>query len=315
MDSFEFETGRVLKNVEVEYETFGTPKYDDEGYIINLIVSFSTFKDQYSFLRNSHNYIKENGGFTDEFYFVVITSLGSPNSCSPSTTGLNHNFPIYTVKDIVNFKRQFLKEKYKIKQILGLVGEGLSGYEIFTWACEYPDEMEFIFTINSSFKNTGYRYLLAKCFENIIEITDEIYTDTYSSSLSRTLIALNSLILAQTASKKTFNNMDKREIDVLLDDFIEEGLLSDIYDLKFKNDCILEFDVEDKLSNVKAKSLIIGNNSNYFDYEHDAMPLKELIKNSVVLTYNFEPENYYFEDSYYEKYGKEVIEFITQFKR
>ena len=33
MDSFEFENGEVLKDVAVEYMTFGTPIYDEEGII------------------------------------------------------------------------------------------------------------------------------------------------------------------------------------------------------------------------------------------------------------------------------------------
>ena len=38
MDSFQFENGAVLDNVQVEYMTFGTPKYDDDGNISNAIV-------------------------------------------------------------------------------------------------------------------------------------------------------------------------------------------------------------------------------------------------------------------------------------
>ena len=304
----------MLENVEVEYETYGTPKYDDEGYITKLIIFFSTFKDNYSFLRNSHSYIKENSEFSDEFYFLVITSLGTPNSCSPSTTGLNHNFPIYTIKDKVNFKRQLLKEKFKIRQILGLIGEGIGGFEIFSWACEYPDDMKFIFVLNSACKNSGYKYLISKCIDNIIDIADDYHSDVYNTSLSRTLVALNTLAFPHSISKKTFNNMDKMEIDVLLDNFIEEGLFVDIYDFKYNNDCILDFDVEDKLSKIKAKTLIIGNNKNYFHYELDILPLKELIKDSIVLTYDFEPENYYFGNDYYEHYGNEIIEFLKQFK-
>ena len=37
MDSFEFEYGRVLENVEVAYATYGMPKYDDDGYITNFL--------------------------------------------------------------------------------------------------------------------------------------------------------------------------------------------------------------------------------------------------------------------------------------
>ena len=38
MDSFKFQSGDVLNNVSVEYMTFGTPKYDDNGCINNAIV-------------------------------------------------------------------------------------------------------------------------------------------------------------------------------------------------------------------------------------------------------------------------------------
>ena len=38
MDSFEFENGTVLDDVLVEFMTFGTPKYDDGGNIVNAIV-------------------------------------------------------------------------------------------------------------------------------------------------------------------------------------------------------------------------------------------------------------------------------------
>ena len=182
MDSFEFEYGRVLENVEVEYRTFGTPKYDEDGFITNAVLFFSTFNGIYSFLRESHNYIMSHGNFIDEFYFIVISPLGTPESCSPSSTGLNYEFPRYTYTDGINFIRQFLAEKFKIRKILGLVGEGSGGYIVLSWACEFPDEMEFIFIVNSAAKVSGYRFIISKVFELIIDSIDDYYTDGYSVS-------------------------------------------------------------------------------------------------------------------------------------
>ena len=42
MDSFEFETGRILENLNVEYWVSGTPKYDN-GNIVNAVVYFPNF--------------------------------------------------------------------------------------------------------------------------------------------------------------------------------------------------------------------------------------------------------------------------------
>lgn len=38
MDSFDFEDGTRLEDVKVEYMTFGTPLYDEEGFIKNAIL-------------------------------------------------------------------------------------------------------------------------------------------------------------------------------------------------------------------------------------------------------------------------------------
>ena len=115
MDSFEFEYGRTLENVEVQYITYGVPKYDDKGIITNAIVFFPTYNATYSYLGEAHNYILENSNFSDEFFFIDIRALGTPDSCSPSNTGLNYDFPSYSIKDLVNFKRQFLVEKFNLK--------------------------------------------------------------------------------------------------------------------------------------------------------------------------------------------------------
>ena len=44
MDSFEFENGEMIRDAVVEYMTFGTPKYDENGAIVNAIVYCSGFR-------------------------------------------------------------------------------------------------------------------------------------------------------------------------------------------------------------------------------------------------------------------------------
>ena len=314
MESFEFEYGRVLENVEVEYKTFGTPKYDEEGFITNAVLFFSTFNGIYSFLRESHKYIMDNGNFTDEFYFIVISPLGIPGTCSPSSTGLNYEFPRYTLLDVVNFKRQFLADKFKIKKILGLVGEGIGGYIVLTWACEFPDDMEFIFLANSAAKVSGYRFIISQVLELIIDSIDDYYTDGYSVSKTKNMMAINALLFAHSSSKKIFNNLGNDEISAIFEDFNDECFFRDIYDLKFRNDCFLEYDVVEKLGNIKAKSFFVSTNDNYFNYELDMLPFKDWVSNSIVLKQEDVKEKYYFEEKDYDPIGEEVIAFFKQFK-
>lgn len=285
MDSFEFESGSVLENVDVEYMAKGTPKFDDEGNMTNVILYCHRFNGSYSSLDDIFRLTAKGKPFDfEKYYFISITSLGFPNSCCPSTTDLKHNFPKYTIKDRVNFKRQFLKERFNIEKVHGIISRGVGGYEAYTWACDYPDELDFIICSSTAFKTNGYRYVVSKCMESIIESSDDFYSDIYTDSLSRMMVSINKLLYSNYFSKQVFHNMTNDEIDVLMDDFVDDGLFVDIYDFKLRNDAVLEYDVEDKLKNIKAKALIISSkNDMYYSPKFDVMPIEELIENSKII--------------------------------
>ena len=295
LESFEFESGRVLEDVEVEYSAKGTPKYDEDGNIVNAIIYFHKFNGNYSSIDGLYSLTSPGKIFDfSQYYFISITSLGYPGTCSPSSTNLKHNFPKYTMKDRVNFKRQFLKERFNLEKVHGLIGKGVGGCEIYTWACEYPDEMDFIMIAGSSYKTNGYRYVISKCMESILESSDDFYSDLYSDSLSRMMVSINKLLYSNYFSKKMFQKMSNDEIDVLMDEFVDEGLFVDVYDFKFRNDCVMEYNVEDKLGNITADALIISsNNDMYYTPEFDLLPLNDLMKNVTVVL--FEDENSYFD--------------------
>ena len=298
MDKFEFESGRVLDDVVVEYSAKGTPKLDNEGKITNAIIYCHTHNGNYSSLHDIYKLTAEGKSFDfNEYYFISITSLGFPESCSPSTTNLKHNFPKYTIKDRVNFKRQFLREKFEIEHVHGIISRGIGGYEAYTWACEYPDEMDFVMIAGSSYKTNGYRYVISKCMESIIESTDDFYSDLYSDSLSRVMVSLNKLLYSNYFSKKMFQNMSNDEIDVLMDDFVDEGLFTDIYDFKLRNDAMLEYNVEDKLKDIKADMLIASSDEDmYYTPEFDLLPLKDLIKNSTIFLFKADGDSVDYDD-------------------
>lgn len=314
MDSFEFESGRVLENVNVEYVTSGVPKYDDEGNIANAIIYSPTLDGGHSIFPQYHNAFKKFNFDSDEYYFIRIFSLGTPNSCSPSTTGLKYNFPEYTVKDRVNFKRQFLTEKFNVNKILGLIGEGIGGYEVYEWACDYPDEMEFIIVLNSPYKVYGYAYAVAKVIESMIDSSDDFYSDDYSSSLSLLSVSLLRLLFLGYFPENVFKNLSNDELDVLMDDYVDQGLFMDIYDFKSRNDCILGFDVEDNLQNIKAKSLILGTTGYLLNYPEDGIShLENKIKGVRGRIFETNKENYY-DEADNSEIIKEIVSFLNQFR-
>lgn len=314
-DEFKFENGDVLENVNVEYNITGTPKFDDDGNVVNAVVYFHNFNGSCSSVNDLYQITAEGAPFDkNEYCIISITALGFPESCSPSTTGLKYNFPKYTVFDVVNFNRQFLHEFLNINHVLGVCGIGLGGYSVYTWASEYPDEMDFIMVCDSSYKTNGYRYVITKAVDSIIESSEGFYDENYNDSLSRNLVSVYKLLYSFYFSKKVFQNMSNDEIDVLMDDYVNEGLFTDIYDVKFANDIILNFDIEDKLCDIKAKALIFGNEDDlYYSSEDDTLPLNNLIENSRVVLYKSSRDHTGYED--YSVMFDEFSEFLKDFKK
>ena len=314
LDEFEFENGHILQNVMVEYTTRGTPKYDEYGNISNAIVYCHRFNGNCLSIEDLHQLIGPKSDLADfNFFYISITSLGYPESCSPSTTGLKYDFPKYSIKDCVNFKRKFLSEVFNINKILGILGVGLGGYEAYTWACEYPDETEFIIVGNSSFKTAGYRYITSKALLYIIDSSDAYLDDVYSEHISNIVFTINSLAYSQYLSKKAFQKFTREELDIFMDNFLEENSHIDIYDVKYRTEAVLNYDIEDKLSNIKAKTLIANSSEDvYFSPELDAYPLKDRIENLEI--HIFDAQKFVFNDDY-SSFINLFREFLEEFKK
>ena len=285
LKEFEFENGEVLNDVVVECLISGTPKYDSDGKIENTVIYCHSYNGNCFSINDLYQITAESAPFDKNEYFIIsITSLGFPESCSPSSTGLKLNFPKYSILDCVNFKRQFLKEFLNIEKVMGVTGRGVGGYEVYTWACEYPDEMDFIIVCDSSFKTSGYRYAVSRAVDNIIESSEGFYSETYDVSLSNTMVSINRLVYSNIFSKRILQQMSNDEIDILMDDFVDECLFFDIYDVKYRNDLVIEYDVEDKLQNIKAETLIFGHTDDiYYIHEYDTLPADNLIDHSEII--------------------------------
>ncbi len=118
LGEFRFTKGEVLEDVKVEYTCVGTPIVDDDGNITNAVVYCHGSSGDYGSIRRIEEISGKNEAFdTDKFFFISISALGSPRSLSPSSSNLKGSFPHYTIEDMVNFNRQFLKEKFNITHI------------------------------------------------------------------------------------------------------------------------------------------------------------------------------------------------------
>jgi homoserine O-acetyltransferase len=193
---------------------------------------------------------------------------------------------------MVNFQKQFIEEKFGITHVKGLIGNSMGGFEVLTWGCVYPDSVDFIISLVSSFKVGGHNYALSKIMNNIL-ISDPDYNDgaydlPLSDSLKRSLKLSSDAMYCYGLSREEYrNNMSNEEIELAMAEFAEESLEEDPNDLIYMNNSSLDYDLTDQLENITAKVLIIAiNQDQYFPPNLDAIPMSKMIKDNKLLIFD-----------------------------
>jgi len=293
LKDFKFKNGEILDEAVVEYMTLGTAKYDDNGLISNAVVYCHGSSGSFSSVKRIGEILGDKKPLdTNEFFIISLSALGSPNSASPSTTSLGCKFPKYDVEDMVNFQIAFLKEKFNISHVKGLIGNSMGGFEVLTWACKYPDSVDFVISLVSSFKVAGHNYALSKIMNNIIESDPDYNNGDYklpiSNSLTRSLKLVSDAMYCYGLSREEYrNNMSNEEIAEAMSEFANESLEDDINDLIYRNNSSLNYDLTNELSDISADVLIIAiNQDQYFPPNLDAIPMSKLIKNSKLVIFD-----------------------------
>lgn len=290
MDSFEFENGDLLNDVQVEYMTFGTPIRDDEGLIENAIIYCPGSLGSYSSVKKLAPLVDKGNVFDEnKYFFICLTPLGSSGSCSPSLTDLKNKFPKYSILDVANFQMQFLKEKFNISHVLGIIGNSMGGFVGLATAIKYPDYADFLITGVSSYKVAGHDFILSKFVDEIITSDPDYAKGEMTYSLIRTLRLANLAEFNFGLSHKSLRDMSNDELAIEFENFGNEMLETDIYDLKYCNEACMNFNVEDELDKVKSKVLIISCIQDpHFPPEFDGIPMSEMIDGAKIIVMDSE---------------------------
>ena len=293
--------------------TFGTPKYDDNGDIDNAILYCAGSLGDFSGINKILPLTEKGDAFdADKYFFICMSALGSPGSCSPSSTDLKNKFPKYSLVDVVNFQKQFLSEKFAIKHVLGLIGNSMGGFVGLTQAIEYPDFQDFVICGVSSYKVAGHDYILSKFVDEIITSDPDYAKGEMTYSLIRTLRIACLAEFNFGLSKEALRAMANEELAENFETFGNEMLETDIYDLKYCNESCMNFNVEGDLDKITAKVLIISCKQDpHFPPELDGIPMSEMIENSKLLIMDSELGHLCFNEL--ETISDELKEFMGEF--
>ena len=152
--------GRILKDVNIRYETAGTLNAERSNAVL---VNHALTGDAH--VCGRHTPEDKKPGWWDEMigpgkmvdtnkYFVICSNViggcsGStgPQSIDPDTgKPYNMNFPVITVADMVRAQKALI-DHLGIKKLLAVVGGSMGGMQVLEWAVAYPEMMKCVIPI------------------------------------------------------------------------------------------------------------------------------------------------------------------------
>lgn len=164
---FKLESGAVLPEMTIAYETYGTMAPDGRNVVL--------LTHGYTSSQHMAGRYGENGAEgswdglvgpgkaidTDRLYVVSSNMLGSsygstsPASKNPATgKPYGPDFPDITLVDIVNAQKALL-DSLGVKHLVAVAGPSFGGYQTFQWGVTYPDFMDGLVAVVSAPKGSG----------------------------------------------------------------------------------------------------------------------------------------------------------------
>lgn len=285
LNEFTFENGETIENLNVEYLTIGKPQYNENNEITNAIIYFHGSSGSATSVKRLSPIVGPGRPIDPKNIFIIsLSSLGSPNSAAPSNN-LAYKFPQYTIKDMVNFQFQFIQEKFNISHVKGVIGTSMGGFQALQWAVTYPNSLDFLIPIVTSYKIAGLNYAGSKFVNNLITEHPDYKNGKYDHNPIKATRKAAEFEYMFGLSKEHYRlNLTNNEIDECMEEMAIEGSQEDANDVVWRNNASLSYNLENELDKIKVPTLIMSiKQDQYFPPELEGIPLNDKITNSKLL--------------------------------
>lgn len=131
------ESGQVIKNFRISYNTHGTLNADKSNAVL-MTSAIGGNRHRIDFL------IGPGKAFDTARYFVICTdAIGNGQSTSPSNSVEQHGtaFPRFTIRDMVESQYELVTRHFGITHLAVVTGASMGGLQTLQWAVSHPTMM------------------------------------------------------------------------------------------------------------------------------------------------------------------------------
>lgn len=223
-EPFIMESGEVLENVSVAYETYGRLNEDGTNAILIChALTGDSHASSYNFPNSREGWwdgiIGKDKAFDPDKYFIVCSNfLGGcygttgPASINPKTgKRYNLSFPQMTVRDMVNLQYKLINH-LNIKQIKTISGGSLGGMQTLEWALMYPEIVKTIIPIAVGARHSAWAIGLNEIQRKAIFEDPDWNNGNYFEQPKKGLSTARMLAMMSYRSAKSFEQKFGRNI-------------------------------------------------------------------------------------------------------
>jgi homoserine O-acetyltransferase/O-succinyltransferase len=297
---FPLECGTVLPELELGYHVYGTLNADRNNviWIGHAFTANSDVADWWSGL------VGHGKLFDPSQYFIVCANmLGScygatnANSINPETRlPYGKNFPIITIKDIVN-SHEVLRKELNINTIHLGIGGSMGGQQILEWSVLKPFLFESICIIAANAKQSPWATAINEAQRMALKADPTLYLHTPKAG-KLGLEAARAMALLSYRNSDTYNKTQQDDSEALTgfkattyqqyqgqklsQRFTALSYLSVLYSMDSHNIGRQRGGIAKALSSVRSRALIVGIQSDILFPIDEQIDLAEHIPNATL---------------------------------
>jgi len=275
--TFTLESGRELKELQIGFNTYGklNKAKDNVVWVCHALTANSDVFDWWKGLFGENDYFNPK-----EHFIVCANILGSPyGSTNPlsidTVTGHPYylSFPQFTVRDIVK-AHKLLAGHLGIETISILLGGSLGGQQAVEWAISEPEQIKSLILIATNAKHSPWGIAFNES-QRLAIAADRTFYANQPNGGAKGLKAARSIALLSYRSYKTYTITQQEDQDNHVDTFKAasyqnyqgEKLVNrfNAYSYWYLSKSMDSHNVgrgrngvEKALSNIKARTLVIG---------------------------------------------------------
>jgi homoserine O-acetyltransferase len=163
---FQFESGSVISDLHIAYETQGTlsPARDNAILLIPGAIG-----DRHAF----DPMIGPGKTFdTDKYFVIAVDPLGGGDSSSPAE-GMGQEFPRYTIRDMMEAQQALVTRGLGVQRLRAAVGMSMGSFIALEWGIHHPETIGSLVLLGPSPKpDTGFR-LIVDLVNSVIALDPE----------------------------------------------------------------------------------------------------------------------------------------------